>query len=195
VILPRRVSAENHILPGRGSVRPGIQRTPPTKEIAFAARSGSMARGWQVGRVLQQIAVESDRPGFPETPTMAINPLRFSPLKLSRFAGASLIMVIAGTRLAAAAEWRFCIAPSIQEHKIYVTAPYLTGTAMEALENGFHQALDRSGRRHDNVQCPTGASEQSVRVMRQHADEFNRQMGNEVIVVDWKPAAAGTLGR
>ena len=31
--------------------------------------------------------------------------------------------------VAAAAEWRFCIASSNQEHKIYVTAPYLTGTA------------------------------------------------------------------
>jgi hypothetical protein len=116
-------------------------------------------------------------------------------MKLSRLAGSCLLIVIAGSQSATAAEWRFCIAPSNQEHKIYVTAPTLTGATMEALENGFHAALDRSGRRHDNVQCPTGATEQSVRVMRQHADEFNRQMGNEVIVIDWKPAGAGMGGR
>jgi hypothetical protein len=109
--------------------------------------------------------------------------------KLFRFAGAGLIVNIAALQFAAAAEWRFCIAPSNQEHKIYVTAPVLSGTPMEALESGFHQALDRSGRRHDSVQCPTGPNEQAVRVMRQHADEFNRQLGNEVVPVDWRPAA------
>jgi hypothetical protein len=25
--------------------------------------------------------------------------------------------------------------------------------------------------------------------MRQHADDFNRQMGNDVVPVDWKPSA------
>jgi hypothetical protein len=60
---------------------------------------------------------------------------------------------------------------------------------MESMENGLHQALDQLGRRHDSVQCPTGASEQAVRLMRQHADEFNRQMGNDVVPLDWKPAA------
>jgi hypothetical protein len=120
--------------------------------------------------------------------------LRINPVRLARLAGASLIIVIAGLQFAAAAEWRFCIAPANQERKIYMTAPYLTGTAMETLESGFHQALDRSGRRHDSVQCPTGANEQAVRAMRQHADEFNRQMGNEVIPIDWKPAGAATIG-
>ena len=108
--------------------------------------------------------------------------MAIKPLKLSRLPGASLIIVIAGSQFAAAAEWRFCIAPSNQEHKIYVTAPTLTGATMEALENGFHAALDRSGRRYDSVQCPTGANEQAVRAMRQHADDFNRQMGHEPVL-------------
>jgi hypothetical protein len=110
-------------------------------------------------------------------------------MKLLRLSGAGLI-VIAGLQSAAAAEWRFCIAPSNQEHKIYVTAPFLTAAPMEAMESGFQQVLDRSGRRHDSVQCPTGANEQAVRAMRQHADDFNRQMGTEVVPLDWKPAAA-----
>jgi hypothetical protein len=111
-------------------------------------------------------------------------------MKFLQLAGAGLIINIAGLQFAAAAEWRFCIAPAGQEHKIYMTAPFLTAMPMDAMENGFHQVLDRSGRRHDSVQCPTGANEQAVRAMRQHADDFNRQMGNEVVPIDWKPAAA-----
>jgi hypothetical protein len=110
--------------------------------------------------------------------------------KLFRLAGAGLIVNVAAVPFAAAAEWRFCIAPANQEHRIYVSAPVLSSTPMEALESGFHQALERSGRRHDSVQCPTGPDEQTVRVMRQHADEFNRQIGNEVVPVDWRPAAS-----
>ncbi len=111
-------------------------------------------------------------------------------MKLLRLASAGLIINMAALQSAAAAEWRFCIAPAGQEHKIYMTAPFLTAKPMETMENGFHEALDRSGRRHDGVQCPTGANEQAVRVMRQHADEFNQQMGNEVVPVDWRPAAS-----
>jgi hypothetical protein len=109
-------------------------------------------------------------------------------MRILQHAGAVLIINIAVLQFAAAAEWRFCIAPSNQEHKIYMTAPFITATPMEAMENGFHQVLDRSGRRHDSVQCPTGANEQVVRAMRQHADDFNRQMGNDVVPIDWKPA-------
>src|SRR5580692_8837748 len=104
-------------------------------------------------------------------------------------AGAALIITLAGFQVAAAAEWRFCIAPAGQEHRIYMTAPFVAGIPMDAMESGFHQALDRSGRRHDSVQCPTGPNEQAVRAMRQHADDFNRQMGTEVVPVDWRPAA------
>jgi hypothetical protein len=110
-------------------------------------------------------------------------------MKLAQLAGAALIVNFAGLQFAAAAEWRFCIAPSGQERKIYMTAPFLAAVPMEVMESGFHQLLDRSGRRHDSVQCPTGPNEQAVRAMRQHADDFNRQMGTEVVGVDWKPAA------
>jgi hypothetical protein len=100
------------------------------------------------------------------------------------------ITQIAGLEFALAAEWRFCIAPSNQESKIYMTAPFFAVTSMEVMESAFHQFLERSSRRHDSVQCPTGANEQAVRTMRQHADQFNRQLGVEIIPVDWRPPAA-----
>src|SRR3984957_13330247 len=105
-------------------------------------------------------------------------------MKLVQLAGAGLIATMAGLQSAAAAEWRFCIAPANPERKIYVTAPFLATTPMEAMESGFHQVLERSGHRHDSVQCPTGPNEQAVRAMRQHADDFNRQMGTEVVPID-----------
>jgi|SRR5579862_5516228 len=115
-------------------------------------------------------------------------------MRLTRRAGIGLavwlIMQSAGLELALAAEWRFCIAPSNQERKIYMTTTFLGVLPMEAIEGAFHQALERAGRRHDSVQCPTGADEQAVRAMRLHADEFNRQLGIEVIPVDWRPPPA-----
>lgn len=111
-------------------------------------------------------------------------------MKLLQIAGTGLIVYVAAMQSAAAAEWRFCIALSNQEHRIYVTAPFLSAASMEMMENALHQTLDRLGRHHDSVQCPTGATEQAVRIMRQHADDFNRQMGNDVVPLDWKPAAA-----
>jgi hypothetical protein len=110
-------------------------------------------------------------------------------MRLLQAACAGMIITVAAPQLAGAAEWRFCLAASGQEHKTYVTAPFLTATPMETMESGFRQALDRLGRPHDSVQCPTGPNEQAVRGMRQHADDFNRQMGNEIVVLDWKPAA------
>jgi hypothetical protein len=103
-----------------------------------------------------------------------------------RSVGAGFIFAIAALEPAGAAEWRFCIAPSNQDHKIYMTAPFPAGTSMEALETSFHKALEQAGHHHDSVQCPTGAGEQAVRAMRQHAREFNLQLGNEVIAVDWR---------
>ena len=107
----------------------------------------------------------------------------------AQLAGAGVLINSAAVAPAAALEWRFCIAPVNQEHRIYMTQPFPTTVAMEVMESGFHQALERAGRRHDSVQCPTGANEQAVFAMRQHADDFNRQMGTEVVPIDWKPAA------
>jgi hypothetical protein len=99
------------------------------------------------------------------------------------------LLIMASQHAAQAAEWRFCIAPDSQERRIYITAPFLTAVSMETMESGFHQALARANRHHDSVQCPTGPGEQAVRAMRAHADDFNRQLGTEVVPVDWKPAA------
>jgi hypothetical protein len=110
-------------------------------------------------------------------------------MKLLQLAGTSGLVYMIGAQTAFAIEWRYCIAPSSQEQRIYMTPPFLATTSLEVMENGFHQALIRSGHRHDSVQCAAAANEQAAYAMRRHADEFNRQMGNEVIQIDWKPGA------
>jgi len=114
--------------------------------------------------------------------------LKLMRLKLAQTLGLGLILYGTAIAPAAALEWRFCIAPASQEHRIYMTVPFPATIPMEVMESGFHQVLERAHYHHDSVQCPTGPSEQAVQAMRQHADDFNRQMGNEIIGVDWKPA-------
>ena len=110
-------------------------------------------------------------------------------MRLLKLVGAGLIINIAGSQFALAAEWRFCIAPSDQEHKMYMTNPFLIGTSMGSLERDFDQLLHRWGRFHDSVQCPTGANEQAVRAMHEYAEVFNQRIGKMVVVIDWKPVS------
>jgi hypothetical protein len=110
-------------------------------------------------------------------------------MKFAWLAAATLLIHIAGSEHALASEWRFCIAPFSQEQKIYVTAPFSTGAAMEAVETGFRRLLERAGHRHDSVQCPMAPNETAIRAMREHADDFNRQLGIAVLPIDWKPPA------
>jgi hypothetical protein len=100
--------------------------------------------------------------------------------------GAGLLFAAAAAEPAVVVEWRFCLAPSNQDHKIYMTAPFPAAISTEALEAGFHKLLEQAGYHHDSVQCPTGGGEQAVRGMRQHAGEFNLQVGNQVILMDWR---------
>jgi hypothetical protein len=111
-------------------------------------------------------------------------------MKTAWVAAAALLIHIAGSGYARTSEWRFCVAPFNQEQKIYVTAPFSSGAAMEAVESGFHQLLERAGHRHDSVQCPMAPNEAAIRAMREHADDFNRQLGIAVLPIDWKPPAS-----
>ena len=171
-------------MPAPAERRPGSkprQALPQTSPLKATGRST-----WLVGPrqslvgIISFLAVLGFPNLVPESAASAYEP---------RNRTAGHLIDVTALQLAAATEWRFCIAPSYQERKIYMTAPFPTTTPMEVIEDGFHRVLDRSGRRHDSVQCPTGANEQAVRAMRQHADDFNRQLGNEVVPVDWKPAA------
>lgn len=90
-------------------------------------------------------------------------------------------------QLAHAADWRYCLAPSHAQRKVYISPPFLAALPMDDLESQFGRSLRHSGLRFDDVQCPRGGDETAVLTMQQHAIAVNRELGNQIINLRWKP--------
>lgn len=98
-----------------------------------------------------------------------------------------LALTVVVPSVAAAQDWRYCLAPSRAEHKIYLSLPFPATMSMDAAESQFGRALARSGLRYDDVQCPQSDSESGALAMQRHAIGVNREMGIDVINTRWKP--------
>jgi hypothetical protein len=98
-----------------------------------------------------------------------------------------LALMIAVPQLASAADWRYCLAPSHAEHKIYLSPPFAATMSMDDAESQFARTLGQSGLHFDDVQCPRGDGQTASLTMQQHAITVNRELGNEVINLRWKP--------
>jgi len=90
-------------------------------------------------------------------------------------------------QMAAAVEWRYCLAASDREHKIYMSAPFPAAMSLDAAEFAFDRMLARSRLRHDYVQCPRSDNEQSALLMQRQAIGFNHKVGNDIIHLNWRP--------
>jgi hypothetical protein len=90
-------------------------------------------------------------------------------------------------QLAHAADWRYCLAPSHTQRKVFISPPFPATMSMDDVESQFGRTLNRSGLHYDDVQCPRGDGETAVLTMQQHAITVNRELGNEVINLRWKP--------
>jgi len=101
---------------------------------------------------------------------------------------AGLALVIAIPRPAVADEWRFCLAAARAEHRVLLSETFRTVTPLETLQADFSQELARQGIGHDEVQCPRGPDRAALGAMQLNAISFNRQMGNGVVRLGWKPA-------
>jgi hypothetical protein len=88
---------------------------------------------------------------------------------------------------ATAAEWRYCLAPSNADHKIYFSTVFKTSVGFGSPDNSFDEALIQAGLRHDEVQCPRAGDENSIMVMLQDAVSFNNNIGRQVIYMRWEP--------
>lgn len=99
--------------------------------------------------------------------------------------GLALAMIVPPT--AWAAEWRYCLAQSRAEHKVYLSTPFPTSAPMVITETAFDRMLVRSGLRHDAIQCPRSDNEQAALTVQQQAINFSRGSGNEVIRLPWRP--------
>jgi hypothetical protein len=97
------------------------------------------------------------------------------------------ILVMVSASSASAGDWRYCLAPSQTDHKIYISAPFSVSAERDESESSFDDALARLHLRHDDVQCPHSNDEASAVVDKQYAIEFNRRSGNQVIDLHWTP--------
>ncbi|HTV34881.1 MAG TPA: hypothetical protein VMF12_00495 [Xanthobacteraceae bacterium] len=99
----------------------------------------------------------------------------------------ALLTVALLSQKALAEDWRYCLAPSHAEHKIYISPPFPATVSMDDAESQFGRTLSRSGVRFDDVQCPRSDDQTGALAMQQHAISVNRELGNQVIDLRWRP--------
>jgi hypothetical protein len=99
----------------------------------------------------------------------------------------ALALTVLIPQMAQAGDWRYCLAPSHAEHKIYISPPFPATISMDEAESQFGRTLSRSGLHFDDVQCPRSNGETAALTMQQHAIVLNRELGNQIINLRWKP--------
>jgi hypothetical protein len=100
---------------------------------------------------------------------------------------AVLVLATLTPHVANAYEWLYCIAPFHAEHKLYMSPVFATQRSVGRAETAFATALDQSFFRYDDVQCPRNNDELSALRMQRHTASFNREVGNTIIDLRWKP--------
>jgi hypothetical protein len=95
--------------------------------------------------------------------------------------------MISVPQLAWAGDWRYCLAPSEHDHKIYMTAPFPETAAAGDPESQFRRTLSWSGLVYDVVQCPLNDNEPAALEAQQQAINYNRKLGNQIVSMKWKP--------
>jgi len=98
-----------------------------------------------------------------------------------------LAATLIATSPAGAADWRYCLALSPDENKVYISEPFQTNASMSAATDAFSRLLARQQLRHQPVQCPKSADEKSALQMREHSISFNRSSGREIANVGGTP--------
>jgi hypothetical protein len=101
----------------------------------------------------------------------------------------ALALMLSLPHMAFAGDWRYCLAPSHVEHKVYMSVPFPATMPMDELESQFGRTLHQSGLHFDDVQCPRAPGETAMLTMRQHAIVLNRELGNEIVNLRWKPGS------
>lgn len=96
---------------------------------------------------------------------------------------AVVVAVVAGAAvpLAMADDWQYCLAPSRDDHKVYMSPPFPTRGRAGDADAAFGLLLDQKGYPHDNVQCPRADDANAIAAMRQHAININIGSGNAIV--------------
>jgi hypothetical protein len=90
---------------------------------------------------------------------------------------------------AALADWRYCYASAPDQHRFYMSLPFVQTQPAETIEDAFRRMLDERGIQPRAVVCPRGHDQAEVQERMDHATSYNRQNGNTVVPLDWSPAS------
>jgi purine nucleoside permease len=97
------------------------------------------------------------------------------------------VSLIAVLQTASAAEWRYCLAPSNDDHKVYFSGAFTNSADAWITDSAFEQVLIHAGLRYDDVQCPRADDENAILAMLRDAVAYNRTNGRKIIYVRWEP--------
>jgi hypothetical protein len=84
-------------------------------------------------------------------------------------------------------EWRYCLAPSQAEHRMYMSNPIPAGDIMISADDAFDRLLKKAGIPHDEVQCPRAPNKPTLIFRQRYAVKWNQELGNTIIPINWEP--------
>ena len=84
-------------------------------------------------------------------------------------------------------DWQYCLAPSLAEHKVYLSPPIPMIGILGRADAAFHEMLNTAGIPHDEVQCPKAPNKRTLLFRQRHAIRLNEEVGNATVTLNWKP--------
>jgi hypothetical protein len=100
-------------------------------------------------------------------------------------------LILFASCAAAHADWRYCLASSEADHKVFVSAPFLTSASIEIPEAGFERMLQQTNIAHEQVQCPRAPTKDEIKIARKEAIEFNKEfMDRATVELSWTPTSS-----
>lgn len=84
-------------------------------------------------------------------------------------------------------EWRYCLAPSYAERKVYVSSPIPSSAISESAEAAFDRTLRKDDIAHDEVQCPRAPNRPTLLFRQRDAVRWNQDNGNTIVTLAWQP--------
>ena len=83
-------------------------------------------------------------------------------------------------------EWRYCLASSYAERKVYLSTPIPSSASSESAEATFDRTLKKDNIAHDEVQCPRAPNRPTLLFRQRYAVRWNQESGNIIVMVKWQ---------
>jgi hypothetical protein len=84
-------------------------------------------------------------------------------------------------------EWRYCLAPSYAERRVYLSSPIPSNAIFESAEAVFERTLKKENIAHDEVQCPRAPNKPTLLFRQRYAVRWNQDNGTNVVRLIWRP--------